>query len=128
MNTVPETKTPERNRLEGFVLNAVFVAMPTFASIVLMLKLFGARQSIAEGWGAAVFVAIASFLHALVAPSLWKSFPKFLKAGHEPLFYDARLSLSEKFRQWHSQPDVSAQLARTVIALAVLAIGVVVLR
>lgn len=54
MNTVLQSKTPERNRLEGFVLNAVFVAMPTFASIVLMLKLFGLRQAIAEGRGAAV--------------------------------------------------------------------------
>ena len=125
MNTIPEPKTPERNRLEGFVLNAVFVSAPTFSSIVLMLRLFGAHQSIAEGWGAAVFVVVASFLHGLVAPSLWKSFPKFLRQGHEPLFYDARLSFSEKFAQWHRQPQVSAQLARTVIGLMVLAIGVV---
>jgi hypothetical protein len=102
----------------------VFGSVPTFSSIVLMLKLFGSYQFIAEGWGTAIFVAAASFLHGLVAPSLWESFPKFLKQGHEPLFYDARLSLSEKFKQWHSQPAVSAQLARTAIALAVLGIGV----
>ena len=124
MNTIAEPKTPERNRLEGFVLNAVFVGVPTYAGVVLILKLLGAHQAIAEGWGAAVFVFLASFLHALIAPSLWRSFPKFVRHGHEPLFYDARLSFSEKFRQWHSRPAVSAHLETTTLMLAVLGIGV----
>jgi hypothetical protein len=125
MTTVAESKTPERNRLEGFVLNAVFVGVPTYAGVVLTLKLCGAHEAIAEGWGAAVFVPLASFFHALIAPSLWNGFPRFVKRGHEPLFYDARLSFSEKFRQWHSLPEVSAHLAKTVIVLTVLAIAVV---
>jgi len=125
MNTVPESKTPERNRLEGFVLNAVFVSAPTFSGIVLMLRLLGSHQAIAEGSGAAVFFVVASFLQGLVAPSLWKRFPNFFRRSHEPLFYDSRLSFSEKFAQWHSPPAVSAQLAKTMIGLIVLAIGVV---
>jgi hypothetical protein len=102
----------------------VFVGVPTYAGVVLILKLLGSHQAIAEGWGAAVFVFLASLLHALIAPSLWKSFPKFVRHGHEPIFYDARLSFSEKFVQWHSQPSVSAHLATTTLMLAVLGIGV----
>ncbi|HEX2366306.1 MAG TPA: hypothetical protein VHJ00_14935, partial [Bradyrhizobium sp.] len=77
----------------------MFRSVPTFSSIMLALRLLGSHQAIAEGWGAAVFVVVASFLQGLVAPSLWKSFPDVLRQSHEPLFYDARLSFSEKFTQ-----------------------------
>ena len=128
MNTVPETKMLEKNRLEGFLLSAVFLGMPTYAGVVLMLKLFGSHQAIVGSPGAAIFVVLTSLFHALVVPSLWKRFPSFVRHGHEPLFYDARLSLSEKIAQWHRQPAVSAQLATTAITLSLLAIAVVCFR
>jgi hypothetical protein len=128
MNTVSQTKSPEKNRLEGFALSAMFLGLPTYAVVVLALKLFGSHQAIVEGPGAAIFVVLASLFHALVMPSLWKRFPKFIKHGHEPLFYDARLSLSEKIAQWHSQPAVSAQLVTTVMTMSLLAVSVASIR
>jgi hypothetical protein len=128
MNTVSEAKTPARNRLEGFMLSVIFLGVPTYAAVVLMLKLFGSHQVIVGSPGAAIFVVLTSLFHALIMPSLWKRFPNFIRHGHEPLFYDARLLFSDKIARWHSQPAVSAQLATTAITLSLLAIGVVCFR
>ncbi|QPF83752.1 hypothetical protein IC762_29285 [Bradyrhizobium genosp. L] len=121
MNAVAAPKSSAQNRLEGFALSAVFQGLPTFASAVLILKVMGAREIVTERGGAAIFVAIASIIYALIAPKLAAWFPR-MQNGHEPLFYDASLSVSDKIAQWRSRPRVSLQLMTTVIMMSLLAV------
>ena len=50
MNAIAAPKSSAQNRLEGFVLTALFQGFPTFAAAALLLKL--ARHEIAGGAGA----------------------------------------------------------------------------
>jgi len=54
-------------------------------------------------------------------PVLVRKFPKLFRNSHEPVFYDASLSFSEKIAQWRTQPKASSQLLATVIMLSLLA-------
>jgi len=128
MTAITESKTPSQNRLEGFALTALFMGLPTYASAVLIIKLMGAREIVGERWGAAIFVVLASLFHALAGPLLGRKFPKFIKNGYEPLFYDEHLSFSEKIAQWRVQPTASLQLVTTLIMMSVLAVGAVSIR
>jgi hypothetical protein len=106
MNAITAPKSPAQNRLEGFALIALFQGLPTFAAAVLVLKVMGAREIVAEPRGAAIFVVSSSLLYALLVPRIASWFPR-MKNGYEPLFYDASLSVSDKIAQRRSQPRVS---------------------
>ncbi len=128
MNTTATPKSSPQNRLEGAALTALFHGLPMFAGITLCLKLMGAPEIVGHRWGAAIFVAIASLVHALLVPWLAPKFPKLIRHGYEPLFFDAELSFTDKIAQWRMKPVVSIELVSNVMMLAVLAVGVVSVR
>ncbi|MBV9564876.1 MAG: hypothetical protein JOY90_31180 [Bradyrhizobium sp.] len=123
MDAVTQAKSPSQNRLEGFALNALFVGLPTYAGAVLTLKLMDAHEIVGTP-GAAIFVVIGALVQALLAPALARRFPNFFRHGHEPVFYDPRLSFVDKIALWRSQPLASLQLVTSVLMLSVLAVGV----
>ena len=100
MNTIVAVKLPRRNCLDGYALTAMFQGLPMFAGIVLCLKLMGAPEIKGHRWGAAIFVVLASLIHALLVPWLAPKFPKLIRHGYEPLFFDASLSFTDKIAQW----------------------------
>lgn len=128
MNTIAAVKSPRQNCLEGYALTAMFLGLPMFAGIALCLKLMGAPEIVGHRWGAAVFVALASLIHALLVPRLAPKFPKLIRHGYEPLFFDAGLSFAEKIAQWRVKPTVSIELVSNLLMLAVLAVGVASMR
>ena len=117
MNAIAAPKSSAQNRIEGFVLTAVFQGFPTFAAAALLLKL--ARHDIAGG--PVLFVVVASIFHGLFTPWLGPKFPKFFKNSYEPLFFNASLSFAEKLEKWRMQPMVSLQLVTSVMMLSLLA-------
>ena len=123
MNAITDSKSPALNRLEGMMLTGLLQALPTYVGAAMLLKLFSS-QTIGYVGGAAVFVALTTFLHALITPWLAPKYPRFFKNSYEPLFFDAGLSLSEKVMRWRTQPMASLQLLTNVLLLSVL--GVVV--
>ena len=124
MNAVTAPKSDRINRFEGFALIAMLQAFPLFASTVLLLKLLGSHQIVSERFGATIFVAIATPVYAWVTPVLVRKFPKLFRNSHEPAFFDASLSFSEKVAQWRAQPKTSTQLLASVILLSLLAVAV----
>ncbi len=125
MTTIAALKPRQTNRLEGFALTAIFQGFPTFAAAVLLLKIAGGHEVIAqEGAGAAIFVVVSSVMFALMMGWLGPQFPRFFKT-YEPLFYDATLSFSEKLARWRTQPTVSLQLVTTVMLMSLLAVAAV---
>ena len=124
MNAVTAPKSDRMNRFEGFALIAMLQGFPIFASTVLLLKLLGSHQIVSERFGAAIFVALATPVYAWVTPVLVRKFPKLFRNSHEPVFFDASLSFSEKIAQWRAQPKASTQLLATVIMLSLLAVAV----
>jgi phosphatidylserine synthase len=120
MNAIAAPKSSAQNRLEGFVLTALFQGLPTFATAALLLKLV--RHDISGG--PVLFVVLTSILHALLTPWLAPKFPKFFRNGYEPLFFDASLSFAEKIEKWRMQPVASLQLVTTVLMLSLLGVGV----
>jgi len=128
MNAIAAPKSHRINQLEGITLTAIFQAFPTFAATVLLLKLAGGREIVGDPGGAAIFVALATLVHALVVPHWGPKFPRFFKNSYEPLFFDATLSWREKLAQWRTRPTTSLQLVTTVIMLSVLAVAVVSVR
>jgi hypothetical protein len=127
MNALAAPKSPQQNRLEGFALTAIFQGFPTYASAALMLKLMGAHEIVGERWGAAIFVALATFFHGLFMPWLASTFPRFSSA-YAPSFFDETLSFAEKIGQWRTQPTVSVQLVSSLLLLSLLAVGVASIR
>ena len=123
MNAITAPKSPQANRLEGFVLTALFQGFPTFAAAALVLKLTGSHVIVGH-YGAAIFVVLASLFFALITPSLGRKFPNRFKHGYEPLFFDASLSFGEKIARWRTQPVTSLQLVTNVMLLSLLAVGV----
>ena len=106
------------NRLEGFALTGrVLRRSPPR----LTLKL--ARHDIAGG--VVFFVGLTSVLHGLFTPWVAPKFPKFLRHGYEPLFFNASLSFAEKILKWRERPTTSVQLVMSELMLAVLAVAVV---
>jgi hypothetical protein len=84
----------------------------------------GAPEIVGDRWGAAIFVALASLVHALLVPWLAPKFPKLIRHGYEPLFFDPNLSFAEKIAQWRMKPTVSIELVSNMLMLALLAVGV----
>jgi hypothetical protein len=125
MNAVAAPKSHRVNLIEGMTLTAIFQAVPTFATAVLLLKLVGSSQIVGQPGNAAIFVVMASIFYALVTPYFGTKFPKFFKNSYEPLFFDATLSFGDKIFRWRTQPTVSLQLVTIVMMLSLLAVGVV---
>jgi hypothetical protein len=127
MNTVA-AKSPPRNQLEGVALTALFQGFPMFAGVTLTLKLIGAPEIVGDRWGAAIFVAIASLVHALLVPWLAPKFPRVVRHGYEPLYFDASLSFADKIAQWRMKPAASIELVPNMLMLSLLAVGVASIR
>lgn len=125
MHAVVAPKSHRLNLLEGMALTAIFQAVPTFAGVVLLLKLVGSSQIVDPNGNPAVFVVMTSMLYALLMPYLGTRFPKLSKNSYEPLFFDASLSFSEKISRWRTQPATSLQLVTIVMMLSLLAVAVV---
>jgi hypothetical protein len=124
MNAITASNSSAHNLLEGYALTAMFLGFPMFAGIALTLKLMGAPEIVGERWGAAVFVAIACFNHALLAPRLAPKLPRVIRHGYEPLFFDASLSFADKIAQWRMRPAVSIELVSNMLMLAVGVAGI----
>ena len=124
MNAVTASKSPALNRLEGFVLTALFQGFPTFAAAALTLKFVGSHEIVGQRYGAAIFVVLAALFYALLTPWLARKFPKRFGHGFEPLFFDASLCFLEKIARWRTQPLTSLQLVTNVMLLSLLAVGV----
>jgi len=124
MNTIAPAKSSQQNRLEGYALTAMFQGFPMFAGVALCLKLMGAPEIVGDRWGAAIFVTLASLIHALLVPWLAPKFQRVIRHGYEPLFFDPSLSFAEKIAQWRMKPAVSIELVSNMLMLAVLAVGV----
>ena len=114
-------KSSAKNLIEGFALTAILLSFPPFATAALLLKLAGNRDLVGDP-GVATFVAVASLCHALVAVTLGPKFPKLFRTIYEPLFFDSRLSVSEKITEWRSQPAASLQLVTLVLLLSFAAV------
>ena len=124
MNAITAPKSHAQNRLEGFVLSALFQGFPTFAAAALMLKFVGSHEIVGQRYGAAIFVVLAALFYALITPWLGRKFPNRFRHGYEPLFFDASLSFIEKIARWRTQPVTSLQLVTNVMLLSLLAVGV----
>jgi hypothetical protein len=98
MTAITAPKPLQANRLEGFVLTALFQGFPTFAAAALLLKLTGSHEIVGTRYGAAIFVVLAALFYAVLTPSLGRKFPNRFKHGYEPLFFDATLSLAKRSR------------------------------
>jgi hypothetical protein len=123
MNAITAPKSPRLNRLEGMTLTGLLQALPTYAGAALLLKLVG-TQTLGYVGGAAMFVVLTTFFHALITPWLAPKYPKFFKNSYEPLFFDASLSIAEKVTRWRTQPMASLQLVTNVVMLSVLGVAV----
>ncbi|WP_247454623.1 MULTISPECIES: hypothetical protein [unclassified Bradyrhizobium] len=91
-------KSSLHNALEGLALTATLQSFPTFAAAAFLLKLVGNHDLVGDP-GVAIFVAIASLAHALLAVS----FPHLFKTVYEPKFFEAHLSLADKITAWRTQ-------------------------
>ncbi|MDD1527363.1 hypothetical protein C7U92_23630 [Bradyrhizobium sp. WBOS7] len=114
-------KSRLHNALEGLALTAILQSFPTFALAAFLLKLCGDRD-LAGDPGVAIFVAIASLAHALLAVTFGPSLPHLFKTVYEPKFFEAHLSLSDKITAWRTQPVASLQLVTIVLLLSVMAV------
>jgi hypothetical protein len=123
MNAVTVQKSHRSSQFEGIMLTAIVQGLPTFSSAVLLMKIFGDHQGLADkGAGTAIFVLLAAFAHAIFTAWLGPKFPRFFKRGYEPLFFDASLSFQEKLARWRAQPAASLQLMTAVIMMSLLAV------
>ena len=114
-------KSRLHNALEGFALTAILQSFPTFAAAALLLKLFGNHDLVGDP-GVAIFVAVASVVHALIAVTLGPAIPALARLLYEPSFFDPNLSLSDKITEWRTQPAASMQLVAIVLMLSVMAV------
>ncbi|OKO72195.1 hypothetical protein AC629_38455 [Bradyrhizobium sp. NAS80.1] len=118
---VAARKSRLHNALEGLALTATLQSFPTFAAAAFLLKLLGNNDLVGDP-GVAIFVAVASLAHALVAVTFGPSFPAFCKTVYEPKFFDRTLSLADKITEWRTQPVASLQLVTIVLLLSVMAV------
>ncbi|KRP96469.1 hypothetical protein AOQ72_19425 [Bradyrhizobium yuanmingense] len=114
-------KSRLHNALKGLALTATLQSFPSFATAAFLLKLCGDHDLVGDP-GVAIFVAFASFTHALIAVTLGPSFPHVFKTVYEPKFFEAHLSLSDKITAWRTQPVASLQLVTIVLLLSVMAV------
>lgn len=114
--SIAARKSRLHNALEGFALTATLQSFPTFAAAVLLLKLCDNHDLVGDPC-VAIFVAVASLAHALLAVTPGPSFPAFFKTVYEPRLYDASLSLADKIAAWRTQPVAALQLVTIVLLL-----------
>ncbi|MHB0769636.1 hypothetical protein [Bradyrhizobium sp. 5.13L] len=114
-------KSRLHNAFEGLALTATLQSFPTFAAAAFLLKLCGDHDLVGDP-GVAIFVAAASFVHALLAVTLGPSFPHLFRTVYEPKFFEAHLSLSDKITAWRTQPVASLQLVTIVLLMSVMAV------
>ena len=119
--TAAARKSRLHNALEGFALTAILQSFPMFATAALLLKLCGDHDLVGDP-GVAIFVALASLVHATIAVTLGPSFPALSKTLYEPAFFDCHLSLADKITEWRTHPAASMQLVAIVLMLSVLAV------
>jgi hypothetical protein len=124
MTALAAPKSTAQSRFECFALYALLQGVPFYSGVALMMILINASQFAGERYGAAIFIAMASALHALVTPWLGPKFPYFFRHSNEPLFADSTLSFTEKVSRWLSQPKTALQLLTNLLLLSVLAVGV----
>lgn len=111
------------NMLEGVALTATLLALPIFTGAALLGRLAGDLGISAHRHDNVIFfVIVTSLLFGFVAPFLARKFK--LTTLYEPLFYDASLSLSDKFARWRAQPSTSPRLLSQLLMLSVLAVAV----
>ncbi|MBR0758370.1 hypothetical protein JQ604_39855 [Bradyrhizobium jicamae] len=122
MTAIAAAKSPAQNRLEAFVLTALFQGLPTIATVALIYKLIGFRPIVGQPYGAVTFVAMATLFYGLLTPWLAACSERIREAAYEPLFYDATLSFTDKITQWLIRPKTSQQLLTTVIMMSLLAV------
>ena len=94
----------------------------------LYLKLMGDHAIVGDRRGAAFFAAIARLIHALVGPWLGQKFPRVIRYGTDPVFFDPHLSFSDKIAQWRMKPMVSIEIVSNLMLLSLLAVGVASIR
>jgi hypothetical protein len=128
MTALTAPKSAHQNRLEGYALTALLIGFPLYAGVVLCLKLVGVHEIVGDRFGAAIFVVIASFVHALIGPWLGRKFPSVIRNGYDPVFFDPNLSFSDKIAQWRMKPKVSIELVTNLLLLSLLAVGVTSIR
>jgi hypothetical protein len=114
-------KSRLHNAIEGLALTTTMQSFPTFAAAAFLLKLCGNTDLVGDP-GVAIFVAIASLAHAMLAVTVGPSFPAIFKTVYEPKFFEAHLSLSDKITAWRTQPVASLQLMTIVLLLSVMAV------
>jgi hypothetical protein len=110
------------NALQGLVLTATLQSFPTFATAAAALRIFGNHDLVGDP-GVALFVIVASFLHALLSAMLGPGLPSAFRFVYEPAFFDPRLSLSAKVAVWRGEPAASVQLVTIVLLLSVMAVA-----
>ncbi|WP_369721015.1 hypothetical protein AB8Z38_28605 [Bradyrhizobium sp. LLZ17] len=122
MAVTAATRKPRlHNALEGSALTAILQSFPTFATAALLLKLFGNHDLVGDP-GVAVFVAVASLVHAVIAVTLGPEIPALSRVLYEPSFFDSTLSLADKITEWRTHPAASMQLVAIVLMLSVMAV------
>jgi hypothetical protein len=114
-------KSRLRNAIEGLALTTVLQSFPTFAAAAFLLKLCGNHDLVGDP-GVAIFVAIVSLAHAMLAVTLGPSHPAVFKTVYEPKFFAAHLSLFDKITAWRIQPAASLQLVTIMLLLSVMAV------
>ncbi|EJN09247.1 hypothetical protein PMI42_06858 [Bradyrhizobium sp. YR681] len=124
MTALAALKFASRNRLGCFALYALLQGVPFFSGLALMMKLINTSEFVGEPYGAAIFVAMASTLHALLNLWLGPKFPHFFRHSFEPLFTDPALSFSEKVTRWLAHPNTPLKLLSNLLVLSALAVGV----
>lgn len=119
--TAAARKSRLRNALEGFALTATLQSFPTFAAAALLLKLCGNHDLVGDP-GVAIFVVLASLVHAVIAVTLGPVIPALSRLLYEPSFFDSDLSLADKITEWRTHPAASMQLVAIVLMLSVMAV------
>jgi hypothetical protein len=119
--TAAARKSRLRNALEGFALTATLQSFPTFAAAALLLKLCGNHDLVGDP-GVAIFVVLASLVHAVIAVTLGPVIPALSRLLYEPSFFDSDLSLADKITEWRTHPAASMQLVAIVMMLSVMAV------
>ncbi len=119
---VAARKSRPANALQGLLLAATLQSFPTFATAAAALRIFGNHDLVGDP-GVAIFVVVASFLHALLSAIVGPGLPSAFRFVYEPAFFDSRLSLSDKIAAWRAQPAASVQLLTIVLLLSVMAVA-----
>ena len=116
-------KSRVSNMFEGVTLTATLLALPIFTGVALLDRL-ASDLGISDNRhdNVILFVIMTSLLCGLVAPFLARRFKH--TAFYEPQFFDASLSLSDKFARWRTQPLTSLRLLTMLLMLSVLALAV----